>query len=333
MSVASTFQVTLHDLPGHTITIPCTPNTPIATLIEQFREEAGIPSINKRQRITLTRKEGPLKRETLGENGIRNTITLMVAYHGDISCIDPEPIAPHVYKWIYQEKPILFYDPTRQEDVPMAALPMPRRLKTYHADTNLLAEYNGWTIGQEYLFFLTTAPPKVQSFFPLYRLEENEIVRYMPSVGPDFPLNITLYPQGIPSDSHETIGLRPFSSVRGMLHKIKLQMTIESATNDMEGYTFYYQFNVFLKGPIEIQDDRGMIIASVGEEAIGMIKYDQIVMCDPKGGLPDAVTNGASANGVAHANGANARPANRNQGGKRSRRSKNRKTRRTKRRV
>ncbi len=210
----------------------------------------------------------------------------------------------------------------------MEALPMPRRLKTYHADTNLLAEYNGWTIGQEYLFFLTTAPPKVQWFFPLYRLEENEIVRYMPSVGPDFPLNITLYPQGIPSDSHETIGLRPFSSVRGMLHKIKLQMTITpiNPMNNAENYnTFQYQFNVFLKGPIEIQDDRGTIIASVGEEAIGMIKYDQMVRCDPMGGLPDAVTNGASAN------------ANRNQGGKRSRRSKRskpkRKTRRTKRRV
>jgi hypothetical protein len=269
-----------------------------------------------------------LEQGTLGENGIRNTITLMVAYHGDISCIDPEPIAPHVYQWIYQQEPILFYDPTRQEDVPMEALPMPRRLKTYHADTNLLAEYNGWTIGQEYLFFLTTAPPKVQWFFPLYRLEENEIVRYMPSVGPDFPLNITLYPQGIPSDSHETIGLRPFSSVRGMLHKIKLQMTITpiNPMNNAENYnTFQYQFNVFLKGPIEIQDDRGTIIASVGEEAIGMIKYDQMVRCDPMGGLPDAVTNGASAN------------ANRNQGGKRSRRSKRskpkRKTRRTKRRV
>ena len=332
---ASTFEVTLHDLPGYHITIAnCTPNTRISTLIEQFREEAGIPSINKRQRITLTRREGELKRETLGENGIQNTITLMVAYHGDISCIDPEPIAPHIYEWIYQQKPILFYDPSRQEDVPMTAIPIPRRLKTYHADTDLLAKHNGLIIGQEYLFFLTTAPPKVQWFFPLYRLEENEIVRYMPSVGPDFPLNVTLYPQGIPSDSHETIGLSPFSSVRGMLHKIKLQMTVKPGKPGEDYDTFNYQFNVFLKGPIEIHDNRGTIIASVGEEAICMIKYDQIMRCDPMGSpvLPDAVTHANAENAAENA------VANNAQGGKRSKskRSKSkpkRKMRRTRKRV
>jgi hypothetical protein len=115
--------------------------------------------------------------------------------------------------------------------------------------------------------------------------------------------------------------------------------------NNAENYnTFHYQFNVFLKGPIEIRDDRGMIIASVGEEAICMIKYDQIVGCHPMGGpdLPDAVTNGASANGASAnantnanaTNATNANATNRNQGGRRSTRSKSkRKTRRTNRRV
>jgi hypothetical protein len=111
--------------------------------------------------------------------------------------------------------------------------------------------------------------------------------------------------------------------------------------NNAKNYnTFHYQFNVFLKGPIEIRDDRGMIIASVGEEAICMIKYDQIVGCHPMGGpdLPDAVTNGASANGAANANAtnatnANANATNRNQGGRRSKSKSKRKTRRTKRHV
>jgi hypothetical protein len=105
---------------------------------------------------------------------------------------------------------------------------------------------------------------------------------------------------------------------------------------------------VFLKGPIEIRDDRGVFVDSFNKEVVCMIKYDQIVTCDDRGPMiPDAVASAveeavanavalqeatnAVANAVANA-GANA--ANRNQGGRRSRRSKpKRKTRRTKRRV
>jgi hypothetical protein len=353
----STFQVTLQDLPGYHITADCTPNKRISALIEQFREEAGIPSINKRQRITLTRKEGELKKETLGENGIRNTITLMVAYHGDISCIAPEPIAPHVYTWIYQQKPILFYDPTRQEQeavlISMEDIPLPHRAKTYHADcTELLAEYNEWITGQEYRFFLTHAPPRVQRSFPWYRsdnqVEKNRIIRYVPTVGPDFPLNITLYPQGLPSDSHGLMWLDPFSSVKGTLHSIKLYVTVKPLPAPTHGdYECKYHFNVFLKGPIEIRDDHGTFVESFEEEAFCVIKYDHIVTCDDMGGpmIPDAVANAVAeaVEAVASANaGPTANAANRNQGGRRLTRSKpkpkpkpkpKRKTRRTKRRI
>jgi hypothetical protein len=42
-----TFQVTLLDLAGHTITIPSTPRTPLVNLIETFREV--VPNSNKKE--------------------------------------------------------------------------------------------------------------------------------------------------------------------------------------------------------------------------------------------------------------------------------------------
>jgi len=353
----SSFQVTLLDLAGHHITIPSTPYTPLTTLIETFRKTAKIPN-SKKKRIILTWEDRRLKRGTLEDNGIHNTATLFVIYAENTACIDPEPITPYLYEWI-EEGHILFCDPTHQEQeaVPMADIPLPHRPKTYHADcTELLAEYNEWTIGEEYRFFLTDAPPRVQRSFPWYRfenaVEKNRIIRYVPFVGPDFPLNITLYQQGIPSDSHDLIWLGPFSSVKGTLHSIKLHVTIKPTRND---YECRYHFNVFLKGPIEIRDDRGVFVDSFNKEVVCMIKYDQIVTCDDRGPMiPDAVASAveeavveaatevalqeATENANANA-GPAANAANRNQGGRRSRRSKSkpkpkkRKTRRTKRRV
>jgi len=63
MSAASTFQVTLLDLAGHTITIPSTPHTPLTTLIETFRKTAKIPN-SKKKRIILTWEDMRLKRGT-----------------------------------------------------------------------------------------------------------------------------------------------------------------------------------------------------------------------------------------------------------------------------
>jgi len=352
----SAFQVTLLDLAGHHITIPSTPHTPLTNLIETFRE--AVPN-SKKKRIILTWEDRRLKRGTLGDNGIHNTVTLFVIYAENTACIDPEPITPYLYEWI-EEGHILFYDPTHmeeQEAVPMADIPLPHRPKTYHADcTELLAEYNEWTIGEEYRFFLTDAPPRVQRSFPWYRfenaVEKNRIIRYVPFVGPDFPLNITLYQHGIPSDSHGLMELGPFSSVKGTLHAIKLHVTIKPTRND---YECKYHFNVFLKGPIKIRDDRGVFVDSFNKEVVCMIKYDQIVTCDDRGPMiPDAVASAveeavveaatevalqeATENANANA-GPAANAANRNQGGRRSRRSKSkpkpkkRKTRRTKRRV
>lgn len=345
MSAAPTFQVTLHDFAGNTITANCTPHTPLSTLIEQFRKVS--PESNKKQRIILMKKDqSQMRRGTLGDNGIRSATSLFVLYTENTACIDPEPITPYVYGWI-QEKAILFYDPTRMEEeeqeepVSMEDIPLPHRPKTYHADcTELLAEHNEWTIGEEYRFFLTHAPPRVQRSFPWYpsenQVEQNRIIHYVPTIGPDFPLNITLYPRGLPSDSHDLMWLDPFSSVKGTLHSIKLYVTITPLRASRHGeYECKYHFNVFLKGPIEIRDDHGTFVDSF-EEAFCVIKYDHIVTCDDMGGplVPKAVAN-AVANAVeAVANAANA--ANRNQGGrrsKRSKRSKKRKTRRIKRRV
>lgn len=359
MSAAPTFEVTLHDLAGNTITANCTPNKSIASLIETFRETAKIPDINKKQRIILMKKDqSQMRRGTLGDNGIRNATSLFVLYTENTACIDPEPITPYVYGWI-QEKAILFYDPTRmekeeqeeqEEPFPMEDIPLPHRAKTYHANTELLAEYNEWTIGEEYRFFLTHAPPRVQRSFPWYRsdnqVEQNRIIHYVPTIGPDFPLNITLYPRGLPSDSHDLMWLDPFSSVKGTLHSIKLYVTVTPLRAPRHGeYECKYHFNVFLKGPIEIRDDHGTFIESFEEEAFCVIKYDHIVTCDDRGGplVPKAVANAVAeaveAVALQEASATNANAANRNQGGRRSKRSKRsvrskkRKTRRTKRHV
>ena len=355
---APTFQVTLQDLSFHRLIVTATPNTHVASLIEQFREVAHPDTRN--QRIFLMREDGPLRRGTLGDNGIREDVKLIVVYGKNTACIHPKPITPYLYEWI-EEGHILFYDPTRMEEedvlIPMANIPLPHRPKTYHADcTELLAEHNEWITGQEYRFFLTQAPPNSIWPFPWCpsenQVEQNRIIHYQPSVGPNFPLNITLYPEGLPSDSHGLMGLDPFSSVKGTLHSIKLYATVKPLPASSHGdYECKYHFNVFLKGPIEIYDDRSTIIASFEEEALCVIKYDQMVRCDEFGGplLPKAIANAMANAENAEANAENAEAnaenavanavENRNQGGrskqsKRSKRSKNkRKTRRIKRRV
>lgn len=314
---APTFQVTLLDLLGHTITTLSTPNTLISTLIEQFRE--GNPNNIKNQKIILTSKEGPLKRGTLRENGILDTITLMVVYsdYGEnTACIYPEPIAPQLHEWI-KETFLTFVEPLDNDP----------GYKTHTADyTDIIAEYNEWTIGKEYLFFLTTAPLQDPISFPSDLFERT--IRYVPSIGPHTHLNITLYPNGIPSDSHDTMGLAPFSSVRGTLHQIKLRLTKRLVG---EEYVFHYQFLVFLQGPIDIYDDRGTILSSFDAQAVCMLKYDQIVVCDEMGQpvMPAAMPTAMPAE-MPHA-----------QGGKRSKKSRKSrkskkskpKSRRTKRRV
>jgi hypothetical protein len=310
----STFQVTVLDLLGHTITTLSTPNTLVSTLIEQFRE--GNPNNIKNQKIILTSKEGPLKRGTLRENGILDTITLMVVYsdYGEnIACIYPEPIARHLHEWIketYHE----FVKPLDNDP----------GYKTHIADyTDIIAEYNEWTIGKEYLFFLTAAP--LQDPISLYSNLFGTMIHYVPSIGPHTHLNITLYPNGIPSDSHDTMRLSPFSSVRGRLHQIKLRLTKRLVGGE---YVFHYQFLVFLQGPIDIYDDRGTILSSFDAQTVCMLKYDQIVMCDEMGQpvMPAEMPTAMLAE-MPHA-----------QGGKRSRKSKKSKKskskiRRTRRRV
>ena len=259
----SRFQVTLFDLPGHTITIPSTPNTLVSTLAEQFREVSPI----KDKRIILTREEGPLKRGTLGENGILGTITLLVLYGENTACIYPEPIAPHLHEWI--KEGLEFVEPLDNDP----------GYKTHTADyTDLIAEYNEWTIGKEYLFFLKAAP--LQGPMSLYSDLFERTIRYVPSIGPDSRLNITLYPNGIPSELHDTKRLSPFSSVRGTLHQIKLRLTKRRVGDD---YVFRYEFLVFLQGPIEIRDPQGTLLQSLDAQTVCMMKYDQIVVCDETG--------------------------------------------------
>jgi len=322
---ASTFEVTLRDLSdGYMIIEDCTPNTPVSTLIEKFLPVAPIE--NKKQRIILTRDGPPLERGTLGENGVRKEILLLVAYAENMACIHPDPIAPYLHDLI-EEEMIEFVGPLENA---------PER-KTHTADcTELLAGHNGWTEGEEYLFFVTDLDPLEPMSFLSDQFET--MIHYVPFTDRYSPLNIILFPNGVGEDStQEPMRLPSFSSVKGTFHAIKLRITKKRERGE---YTFKYQFHVILQGPIEFRDPYGALLRSLDAEARCMIRYDQIVRCNKRGrpALPEIPeihyevpyeTQAANTK-------ANARPANRNQGGRRSRRSKSkpkRKTRRTKRRV
>jgi hypothetical protein len=272
MSAPSEFNVTIRDLVGHTITILSTPYTTVFFLINQFREV--ILNKNKNKRIILTSEKGPLKRGTLKKNGIRDTITLMVVYDKNTACIQPEPIADYLHEWIDYEF-ITFKGPL-DDDL---------GTKTHLADcTDLIAEHNGWIMDQEYLFFVTAAPLQDPISFPSEQFDE--MIHYEPLTNRDSPLSITLFPDGVGEDStKELMNLTPFSSVKGTLHRITLTLTKTitktiTKTLKINKYVFKYQFDVIIQGPIDIHDDRGMIISSLDAPTQCKIRYDHIVRCD-----------------------------------------------------
>jgi hypothetical protein len=317
----STFEVILRDLLDRRVIIEdCTPNTPVSTLIEQFLPVAPIE--NKKQRIILTRDGPPLERGTLGENGVRKDTLFLVAYAENMACIHPDPIAPYLHDLI-EEEMIEFVEPLENA---------PER-KTHTADcTELLAGHNGWTEGEEYLFFVTDIDLLEPMSFPS---DQFEMIHYVPFTDRYSPLNIILFPNGVGEDStQEPMRLPSFSSVKGTFHAIKLRITKKRLEKE---YIFKYQFHVILQGPIEFRDPYGALLRSLDAQARCMIRYDQIVRCNKKGrpALPEIPEIHYEAHYEVQA--ANAGPAaNRNQGGRRSRRSKSkpkRKTRRTKRRC
>jgi hypothetical protein len=318
----STFQVTLFDLSGHTITIPSTPDMLVSTLIEHFRKVS--PNNSKNKKIILTGEKGPLKKRTLGENGIHGEITLMAIYgsYGEnIACINPEPIAPYLHEWI-ECRDITFPEPLQAVD----------RYKTYHSNdcTNILAPHNGWKKGKEYLFFVTDTPqhPLDPVSFPSDLLNKDGketdgketdgketdgkktdgdiwYESYIGRIVDHFPLDIMLYPHGLPNGMGEDVPhgigadvphgigedvpngmgadvlyeqkrLPNFSSVRGTLDAITLHLTTRKRAN----VVFRYKFMVMLRGPIEIRDPQGTLLRSLDADARCSIKYDHIVMCD-----------------------------------------------------
>jgi len=274
MSAPSEFNVTLFDLSGHTITIPSTPDMLVSTLIEQFRKVS--PNNIKNKKIILTGEKGPLKKRTLGENGIHGEITLMAIYgsYGEnIACINPEPIAPYLHEWI-EYGDITFPEPLQAVD----------RYKTYHSNdcTNILAPHNGWEKDKEYLFFVTDTPqhPLDPVSFPSDLLTKDGNIRYESYIGrifDHFPLDIMLYPHGVGEDVlYEKKRLPNFSSVRGTLDAITLHLTTIKRAN----VVFTYKFMVMLRGPIEIRDPQGTLLRSLDADARCSIKYDHIVMCD-----------------------------------------------------
>jgi hypothetical protein len=292
---AGNIEVHMFDIAGYYITTQCTAETLVSSLIEQFRQEAhkenGLryPETSKRQEIFLVRAgniDGTrLEMGTLRSNGIEANIDLAVFYKGEIACIKPEPIAQQLHQWI-QGGNIEFSTPFEPVD-----------RHTFHIGRNglaPLAEYNGWTRGTQYVFFLTNA--QLPSFnapitFTSNTMEENGDINYI-SIASQFklPLTVAYYPNGMQS-LNNNIDVTDYSSIRGTLEDVQIDISQKKGNKpsaihkySLEGYTREYIINVILRGPIEIRNADGTIKASFDDpNGMGSIQYETILMCGDHG--------------------------------------------------
>ena len=292
---AGSFEVHLFDPAGHYITTQCTADTLVSSLIEQFRQEARRkngsrpPKNMARQEIFLVRAgniDGTrLEMGTLRSNGIEANIDLAVYYKGEAACIKPELLAQQLHQWI-EGGNIEFNTPFQ-----------PVNEHTVHTARNglaLLAEYNGWTRGTQYIFFLTnTQLPSLRepTTFTSDTMEENGTINYISLVSQfNIPLMVAYYPNGM-QHLNNNIEVTNYSSIRGTLEDIRIFIDQEKENkpsanhNDPhEGYKRNYVINIILRGPIEIRNPNGTIKASFDDpNGMGSINYETILMCGDHG--------------------------------------------------
>jgi hypothetical protein len=291
---AGSFEVHMFDIAGYHITIQSTAETLVSSLIEQFRQEARhngsrLPETSKRKEIFLVRAgniDGTrLEMGTLRSNGIEANIDLAVFYKGEVACIKPELLAQQLHQWI-EGRNIEFSKPFEPVDE-----------HTLHIGRNgldLFAEYNGWTRGTQYVFFLTNAQlPSLREpmTFTSNTMEENGDINYISTISQfKLPLMVAYYPNGM-QQLNNYIKVTDYSSVRGILEDVKITIGQTKGNKpssihkySLEGYTREYVINVILRGPIEIRNANGTIKASFNDpNGMGSINYETILMCDDRG--------------------------------------------------
>jgi hypothetical protein len=300
------FRVDVTDMGGTTISIEgCHNDTSVSYVIEQLRQR--LSNIKKRQGITLMMNASLLEpTDTLGDKGIVDGTNLFITYLSILACIRPEPIAPHLYRWIEEgnkERGIEFLPPFKSVETITARLIAdaaaggppydPRRLFSVangehksNGGSTRLVEYNRWDWDQEYLFFLTNTQRQYFSMPSIFNgsrvMGENSRISYFSSIH-DNKISLKYFPQGI-MGRFQKIDVSNYSSIRGTLDGIIIKIDQKEHKIDSGDFSREFHIDVKLMGPIEICEADGTIIASSDyKDAICYVSYDNILMCNGDG--------------------------------------------------
>ena len=283
------FDVTVRDLKGNSVTVDCTPDTPISYLINKFRER--LPHIENKRKFILTKNGSPDELTgTLRDNDItgkiNSEIILFAVYTGwgpdMIKCINREPITEKLHHLI--EDKIKFKAGTRpahKENIDCTAL---------------VTEHNNWTVDTECLFFLTTNQP---SEFKTWKSESITMhapdKKVGPYVGPieyqsgiDYKIkthsHMNYYYSKKLDAERKMLIPKNMAHIRGTLSKIIINIT--NKKDSPTGYKREFEIYVVLKGPIEIYEPDGTVkYSSDDPTASCLVQYDSIMMCNPQGEL------------------------------------------------
>jgi hypothetical protein len=313
------FQVDLTDMGGTTISIEgCHNDTSVSYLIEQLRKK--LSNIKKRQGITLMMNASPLEpTDILGDKGIVDGTNLFITYLSILSCIRPEPIAPHLHRWIEEgnkEQGIEFLPPFESVETITARLiadaaaggpPYDERRLFSVADgehksnggSTRLVEYNQWDWDQEYLFFLTNTQSQYFNMPRIFNgsrvMGENNRISYFSSMRNN-KISLIYFPQGI-LGRFQRIDVPNYSSIRGTLNGIIIKIFQKEHKIGSGDFSRDFHINVELMGPIEICGADGTIIASLDhKDATCWLSYDNILMCNADG-KPNILNEGNLAGG------------------------------------
>jgi hypothetical protein len=283
------FDVTVRDLAGHSVTVDCTPDTPISHLINKFRER--LPYIENKRKFILTKKGSPDELTgTLRDNDItgiiNDEIILFVVYTGwgpdMIKCINREPIIEKLHHWI-------------EDKIKFKAGKIPAHKDNIDC-TALVTEHNNWTVDTECLFFLTMNQP---SEFKTW--ESESIIMPAPNKKDDPYVGPIEYQSGMDykkrTHAHmyyyyskkldaerQMLIPKNMAHIRGTLYKIIINIT--NKKDSSTGYKREFEIYVVLKGPIEIYEPDGTVkYSSDDPTALCLVQYDSIMMCNSKGEL------------------------------------------------
>ena len=281
---SDSFSVVMRDLGDRRITVECTSDTPISHLINTFRE--GFSSMHKRKEIVLVREDYSQINlsGTVGDNEISDGDELVVVYNGVLSCINPEPIAETLHRWIEHKDSTFKFKHDKR-----------RAYRPFQECTDLLTEYNNWTKDAQYIFFLTEHP----QFDDIYTFNStmngyNGPIDYA-SKKPDSTLTYDIKYMPAP---YRLPLIKDMSSIRGTLNDIiieVIQTPVEkSESNNKKSeskpefikYKREFKIYVILLGPIEICNSKGTVIYSSNDPEIEChVPYDNILMCNSRGEL------------------------------------------------